>query len=109
MIGGTKRLLEARCAVSPLLSWCGPVIRCQQISIPAAVQNLRGPDCWLVCTTAAVPPQRAQNGDAAALTGVRDGTRYKRAGVRHLLTEYLQDGFELAGVRFVNPFEAVNN
>jgi predicted nucleic acid-binding protein len=33
----------------------------------------------------------------------------QRAGVRHLLTEDLQDGFELAGVRFVNPFEAVNN
>jgi predicted nucleic acid-binding protein len=31
------------------------------------------------------------------------------AGVRHLLTEDLQDGFELAGVRFVNPFEAANN
>jgi hypothetical protein len=25
----------------------------------------------------------------------------QRAGVRHLLTEHLQDGFELAGVRFV--------
>jgi len=33
----------------------------------------------------------------------------QRAGVRHLLTEDLQDGFELAGVRFINPFEAVNN
>jgi predicted nucleic acid-binding protein len=33
----------------------------------------------------------------------------QRAGVRHLLTEDLQDGFELAGVRFVNPFEAANN
>jgi predicted nucleic acid-binding protein len=33
----------------------------------------------------------------------------QRAGVRHLLTENLQDGFELAGVRFVNPFEAANN
>jgi hypothetical protein len=31
------------------------------------------------------------------------------AGVRHLLSEDLQDGFELAGVRFVNPFEAANN
>jgi predicted nucleic acid-binding protein len=27
----------------------------------------------------------------------------QRAGVR------LQDGFELAGVRFINPFEAANN
>jgi hypothetical protein len=33
----------------------------------------------------------------------------QRAGVRHLLTEDLQDGFELAGVRFVNPFDAANN
>jgi predicted nucleic acid-binding protein len=33
----------------------------------------------------------------------------QRAGVRHLLTEDLQDGFELAGVRFVNPFEVANN
>jgi hypothetical protein len=31
------------------------------------------------------------------------------AGVRHLLTEDLQDGFELGGVKFVNPFEAANN
>jgi predicted nucleic acid-binding protein len=33
----------------------------------------------------------------------------QRAGVRHLLTEDLQDGFELAGVSFVNPFEAAND
>ena len=33
----------------------------------------------------------------------------QRAGVRHLLTEDLQDGFELAGVKFVNPFEAAIN
>jgi predicted nucleic acid-binding protein len=33
----------------------------------------------------------------------------QRAGVRHLLTEDLQGGFELAGVRFVNPFDSPNN
>jgi len=33
----------------------------------------------------------------------------QRAGVRHLLTEDLQDGFELSGVRFVNPFAAAND
>jgi predicted nucleic acid-binding protein len=33
----------------------------------------------------------------------------ERAGVRHLLTEDLQDGFVLQGVRFVNPFERVND
>ena len=33
----------------------------------------------------------------------------QRAGIRHLLTEDLQDGFALAGVKFVNPFDARNN
>jgi predicted nucleic acid-binding protein len=33
----------------------------------------------------------------------------QRAGIRHLLTEDLQDGFELAGVRFINPFEPAND
>jgi len=33
----------------------------------------------------------------------------QRPGVRHLLTEDLQDGFELGGVRFVNPFEPAND
>jgi predicted nucleic acid-binding protein len=33
----------------------------------------------------------------------------RRAGVRHLLTEDLQDGFELQGVTFVNPFKRVND
>ena len=48
------------------------------------------------------------------ITGWRSGMRCygvqaQRAGVRHLLTDDPQDGFELAGVRFVNPFEAANN
>src|SRR5216684_3854758 len=33
----------------------------------------------------------------------------QRAGVRHLLTEDLQDGLVLLGVRFVNPFEPAND
>jgi len=33
----------------------------------------------------------------------------QHAGVRHLLTENLQDGFALQGVRFVNPFERAND
>jgi predicted nucleic acid-binding protein len=33
----------------------------------------------------------------------------QRTGVRHLVTEDRQDGFELAGVRFVNPFDAAND
>jgi hypothetical protein len=31
------------------------------------------------------------------------------ADVRHLFTQDLQEGFELAGVRCLNPFEAANN
>jgi predicted nucleic acid-binding protein len=33
----------------------------------------------------------------------------QRAGVRHMLTEDLQDGLELRGVRFVNPFKQEND
>jgi predicted nucleic acid-binding protein len=33
----------------------------------------------------------------------------QRAGVRYLLTEDMQDGFELEGVKFVNPFERAND
>ena len=33
----------------------------------------------------------------------------QRAGVRHLLTEDLQDGFVLQGVMFINPFERAND
>ena len=33
----------------------------------------------------------------------------KRVGVKHLLTEDMQDGFALEGVMFVNPFKRVND
>jgi predicted nucleic acid-binding protein len=33
----------------------------------------------------------------------------QRAGVRHLVTEGLQDDFEWREFRFVNPFDAANN
>jgi predicted nucleic acid-binding protein len=33
----------------------------------------------------------------------------RRAGVRHLLTEDLQDGFALQGVTFINPFNRQND
>jgi predicted nucleic acid-binding protein len=33
----------------------------------------------------------------------------QRAGVRHLLTEDLQDGFVLQGVTFINPFKQKND
>jgi predicted nucleic acid-binding protein len=70
-------------------------------------------DAW----RAVLPVQGTQDDDlSAALDAVKkhrlafwDAMLWgaaQRAGVRHLLTEDLQDGFELAGVRFVNPFEA---
>jgi predicted nucleic acid-binding protein len=33
----------------------------------------------------------------------------QRAGVRHLLTEDMQDGFTLQGVTFIDPFKRENN
>ena len=73
-------------------------------------------DAW----RAVVPVQGTQDDDlSAALDAVKNHRlafwdamlwgAAQRAGVRHLLTEDLQDGFELAGVKFVNPFEAANN
>ena len=33
----------------------------------------------------------------------------QRAGVRHMLSEDFQDGFELQNVTFINPFNFENN
>ena len=73
-------------------------------------------DAW----RAVLPVQGTEDGDlSAALDAVKkhrlafwDAMLWaaaQRAGVRHLLTEDLQDGFALAGVKFVNPFDARNN
>ena len=67
-----------------------------------------------------LPVQAAEDGDlTAALNAVKahqlgfwDAMLWasaQRAGVRHLLTEDLQDGFVLQGVRFVNPFKRAND
>ena len=73
-------------------------------------------DAW----RAVLPVQGTEDDDlSAALDAVKNHrlafwhamlwAAAQRAGVRHLVTEDLQDGFELAGVRFVNPFAAANN
>ena len=73
-------------------------------------------DAW----RAVLPVQGTEDDDlSAALDAVKKNrlafwdamlwAAAQRAGIRHLLTEDLQDGFELAGVRFVNPFEAAND
>ncbi len=54
-------------------------------------------------TNDAVKPHRLAFWDAMLWVGAR------RAGVRHLLTEDLQDGFALRGVSFVNPFRREND
>jgi predicted nucleic acid-binding protein len=73
-------------------------------------------DAW----RAVLPVQAADENDLfAALEAVRthqlafwDAMLWasaQRAGVRHLLTEDLQDGFVLQGVTFVNPFKRKND
>ena len=73
-------------------------------------------DAW----RAVLPVQAADDSDlTAALDAVKmhrlafwDAMLWasaQRAGVRHLLTEDLQDGFELQGVMFINPFERAND
>jgi predicted nucleic acid-binding protein len=73
-------------------------------------------DAW----RAVLPVQAADDGDlSAALEAVRahrlafwDAMLWasaQRAGVRHLLTEDLQDSFALQGVTFINPFKREND
>ena len=73
-------------------------------------------DAW----RAVLPVQAAADSDlSAALEAVRahrlafwDAMLWasaQRAGVRHLLTEDLQDGFALQGVMFINPFKPEND
>jgi predicted nucleic acid-binding protein len=73
-------------------------------------------DAWC----AVLPVQAADDSDLlAALEAVRarrlafwDAMLWasaRRAGVTHLLTEDLQDGFTLQGVTFINPFHRAND
>lgn len=81
------------------------------------VENIRTTiDAW----RAVLLVQAADEADlAAALEAVRthhlafwDAMLWasaQRAGVRHLFTEDMQDGFTLQGVTFVNPFKRTND
>jgi predicted nucleic acid-binding protein len=73
-------------------------------------------DAW----RAVLPVRAAEAADLAAALGAVRAHRLafwdallwaaaRRVGVRYLLTEDLQDGFELEGVRFVNPFAIAND
>ena len=81
-----------------------------------AVDDVRATiDAW----RAVLPVQGTEDGDLSdALEAVKNHrlafwdamlwAAAQRAGVRYLLSEDFQDGFELQGVRFVNPFEPAN-
>jgi len=69
---------------------------------------------------AVLPVQGTEDGDLSdALEAVKNHrlafwdamlwAAAQRAGVRYLLSEDFQDGFELQGVRFINPFEPAND
>jgi predicted nucleic acid-binding protein len=73
-------------------------------------------EAWL----AVLPVQSADDSDLVlALEAVRahrlpfwDAMLWasaQRAGVRHMLSEVFQDGFELQNVTFINPFNPENN
>lgn len=73
-------------------------------------------DAW----RAVLPVQAADDSDLLAALEAVSGHQLafwdamlwasaKRAGVRHLLTEDLQDGFVLQGVMFINPFKRRND
>jgi predicted nucleic acid-binding protein len=73
-------------------------------------------DAW----RAVLPVRAAEEADLAAALGAVQAHRLafwdatlwaaaRRVGVRAILTEDLQDGFELDGVHFVNPFAAAND
>jgi predicted nucleic acid-binding protein len=87
----------------------------RKAGIPVA-EVRRAIDAWCAVLTV----QAADQSDLAAALGVVQAHRLafwdamlwasaKRAGVRHLLTEDLQDGFVLHGVAFINPFHQTND
>ena len=85
----------------------------------------RGRTCWRARTTieawlAVLPVQSADDSDLVlALEAVHahrlpfwDAMLWasaQRAGVRHMLSEDFQDGFELQDVTFISPFNLENN
>jgi predicted nucleic acid-binding protein len=73
-------------------------------------------DAW----RAVLPVHAAEEGDLASALAAVEAHRLafwdailwgtaRRIGVRYLLTEDLQDGRVLDGVRFINPFDAAND
>jgi predicted nucleic acid-binding protein len=96
-----------------LAEFSSVAIRKARIPVEAVRRTV---DAWW----AVLPVHPAENPDlSAALDAVQahrlafwDAMLWataRRVGVRHLLTEDLQDGFELGGVSFINPFLSAND
>jgi len=96
-----------------LAEFCNVAIRKARIPVADVQRTI---EAWC----AVLPVQAADDSDLlAALAAVRarrfsfwDAMLWasaRRAGVSHLLTEDLQDGFVLEGVTFINPFRREND
>ena len=113
LIGRAMRAASSILLLQTLAEFSNVAIR--KARIP--VEDIRTTvDAW----RAVLPVQAADNSDlSAALEAVRahrlafwDAMLWAsahRAGVRHLLTEDMQDGFTLQGVTFIDPFKREND
>jgi predicted nucleic acid-binding protein len=120
------RVTRARDLIARAMRAASSVLLLQTLAefSTVAIRNARIPvkdirttiDAWC----AVLPVQAADDSDLlTALEAVRahrlafwDAMLWasaQRAGVRHLLTEDLQDGFTLQGVTFINPFNREND
>jgi predicted nucleic acid-binding protein len=113
LIGRAMRAASSVLLLQTLAEFSNVAIRKARIPVKDIRRTV---DAW----RAVMPVQAADVDDlSAALEAVRvhrlpfwDAMLWAsahRAGVRHMLTEDLQDGLALRGVRFVNPFKQEND
>ena len=120
------RVMRARDLVARAMRTASSVLLLQALAefSSVAIRKARIPvkdirrtiDAW----RAVLPVQAADEGDLLIALDAVSAHRLafwdamlwasaQRAGVRHLLTEDLQDGFALQGVTFINPFKQKND
>jgi len=113
LIGRAMRAASAILLLQTLAEFSAVAIRKAKIPVASVRRTV---EAW----QAVLPIQTADYDDlAAALEAVRmhrlafwDAMLWasaQRAGVKHLISEDLQDGFDLQGVRFINPFKRRND
>jgi predicted nucleic acid-binding protein len=113
VIGRGMRAASSVLLLQTLAEFSNVAIRKARIPVKDIRRTI---DAWC----AVLPVQAADDSDLfAALEAVRahrvafwDAMLWasaRRAGVRHLLTEDLQDGFAVQGVTFINPFNREND